>query len=173
MASLTEWERQQLESMHLLLEQARTAIRELERKEKALQSGREFNFSQDWLKFRGVMMDLYSVLDYTYYLLYCHFSNKGQPDLSPKSTQFGFPSKPKGVKSSESPSQDQRKKFVEDKLQSLWGRKFGEESHFWKDIGDIILGVQPKLVVDNTGSAVGEGVPTISAGDECTVAFFP
>lgn len=99
MASLTGWETDHLENVHLLLEQARQSYLYFEEKE--LRSGKEVDCrpKEDWLKFRGIVYDLYSVLDYAYYLLYCHFSNKGEPDLSPKSIHFGFPSKHFGVKS--------------------------------------------------------------------------
>ena len=53
--------------------------------------------SADWLKFRGIVLDLYSVLDYVWYLLYCHFSNDGQRDLSEKGCELGFPYKKKGI----------------------------------------------------------------------------
>ena len=171
MASLTQWERTQLENVHLLLEQARTSIRDLEEKEKALRSRRDVDTSRDWLTFRGITFDLYSVLDYTYFLLYCHFSNKGQPDFSRKANHLGFPSKPIGVKTSQTDAHDQRKKFVREKLQSLWGSKLGEETHFWQEIGDVILGVQPKLEVDSSGAVVGDGEPTISGGDEESFAL--
>ena len=120
MASLTQWERSQLESVHLLLEQARAAIGDLAEKDKALRSGRDVDASRDWLKFRGITFDLYSVVDYTSFLLHCHLSNKGQPDLSRKTSHLGFPSKPAGVKTSRTPAHDQSKKF-EEKLQSFWG----------------------------------------------------
>lgn len=159
MASLTEWERDHLESVHLLFEQARRAILDLKEKEEKDEelrrsTGETAGASGDWLKFRGIVFDLYSVLDYVYYLLYCHFSNKGLPDYSRKSIQFGFPSKPTGVKTSEYPHQDQTKKFIEDKMRALWSGKLGEETHFWREIGEVILTVQPKLSVDSAGNPI-------------------
>ena len=169
MASLSPWERTQLENVHLLLEQARTAIRDLEEKEKALRSGRDVDVSRDWLTFRSITFDLYTVLDYTFFLLHCHFSNKGQPDFSRKANHLGFPSKPSGVKTSQTNAQqDQSKKFVREKLQSLWGSKLAQNTHFWSEIGEVILAVQPKLEVDSSGS-VGE--PTISGGYEESFAL--
>ena len=171
MASLTQWEKSQLESVHLLLEQAKAAIGDLEEKDKALRSGRDVDASRDWLKFRGITFDLYSVLDYTFFLLHCHFSNKGQPDLSRKTSHLGIPSKPTGVKTSSTAAHDQSKKFEKEKLQSLWGSKLGEETHFWQEIGEVILGMQPKLEVDGSGAVIGGGEPTIAPGDQESFAL--
>ena len=122
MASLTGWERDHLENVHLLLEQAKQSYLYFE---EMLRSDKKADCSPqcDWLKFRGIVFDLYSVLDYVYYLLYCHFSNRGEPDLSRKSIYFGFPSRPYGVKTSDSPRYDQQEKFVKERLESLWGDK--------------------------------------------------
>ena len=51
----------------------------------------------DWMKFREIMFDLYSVLDYAYFLLHCHFANGGCPDHSHEALHCGFPLKVKGV----------------------------------------------------------------------------
>ena len=169
MASLTGWETDHLENVHLLLEQARQSYLYFEEKE--LRSGKEVDCrpKEDWLKFRGIVYDLYSVLDYVYYLLYCHFSNKGELDLSQKSVRFGFPSRPFGVKTSDSSKHDQQKKFVQQRLKSLWGNKVGKETHFWSEIGDIILKVQPKLMVDRYGTRAGG--PEILTEDEVSFAL--
>ena len=168
MAQLSEWETQQIQSIHLLLEQADGVIDYFKDNEKIL-SDKAAKHSQDvdteQLKFRLMMSNLYSVLDYTYYLLYCHFSNNGQPDFSSKSTQCGFPFKAKGVKVSKTESQDQSRKFVEDKLLFLWGSKIGERSHMWKDIGKILLAVQPKMKIDAKGAIVHKR-PVVECGDE-------
>lgn len=160
-----------MENVHLLLEQARQSYLYFEEKE--LRSGKEVDCrpKEDWLKFRGIVYDLYSVLDYVYYLLYCHFSNKGEPDLSQKSVRFGFPSKPFGVKTSDSSKHDQQKRFVRERLNSLWGNKvhIGKETHFWSEIGEIILKVQPKLMVDRDGARAGG--PQISTEDEVSFAL--
>ena len=170
MASLTPWERTQLENVHFLLEQARTAILDLTEKEKALKSVKGMDTSKDWLTFRSITFDLYSVLDYTFFLLYCHFSNKGKPDFSRKANHLGFPSKPTGVKTSEKDAHDQSRKFMREKLESLWGKtKIGEMTHFWKKIGEIVVEVQPKLKVDQSGAVLGD--PTISKGDEESFAL--
>ena len=65
-----------------------------------------------WMTFYYFALDLYSALDYTWYLLYCHFSNGGQPDLTRKGTLLSFPSKPSGVKCSNNEDQDQRGKYI-------------------------------------------------------------
>ena len=145
MASLTDWESNHLRSVYLLLQQATGYIEELEGKEKeAIEVSTHGQYSVDddmTVKLRYILFDLYSVLDYVYFMLYCHFSNDGKPDLySKKGTQFGFPSKPSGV--------EDQQKFVKEKMTNLFGGKFEKESHFWKDIGGIILSVQPKLPFD-------------------------
>ena len=163
-AQHTEWEKKQLESVDLLLKNAIQAINDFIEKEKKLvnhdDSDEGIDRSADWLKFRGIMLDLYSVLDYVWYLLYCHFSNKGQPDFSDKGCELGFPYRKKGIKTSQtSPQQDKTQEFVKDKLKKIWRDKvliLGEETHFWKDIGKILVSVQPKLRVDASGAAVGE-----------------
>ena len=74
------------------------------------------------------------------FLLRNHFANKGIPDHSFKvSSKCGFPYKRNGVKSSKYDGQDQSEKFVKEKPKFLFADKIGEGTHFWKDIGDIIL----------------------------------
>ena len=158
-AQHTDWERKQLESVELFLKHAIQEIDYFVEKNESLRDADSADedvadWSADWLKFRGIMLDLYSVLDYVWYLLYCHFSNKGQPDFSDKGCELGFPYKKKGIKSSEKPEHDQKKKFVKDKLKMIWGDKiqFGEGTHFWKEIGATILNVQPKIIVGSSGT---------------------
>ena len=151
----TEWEKKQLESIELFLKQAIQAIDYFVKKNESLRdadSDEDIDRSADWLKFRGIMLDLYSVLDYVWYLLYCHFSNEGQPDFSDKGCELGFPYKKKGIKSSETPEHDQKRKFMKERLKMIWGDKIGEETHFWKEIGATILSVQPKMIVDSSGT---------------------
>ena len=133
-----------MESVDFLLQQAEGNIEELERKEKeAIKASMVSSWFVDMhmtVKLRYILFDLYSVLDYVYFMLYCHFSNDGKPDYSKKGIQFGFPTKPSGV--------EDQQKFVKEKMTKLFDEKFTKESHFWKDIGSIILSVQPKLSVD-------------------------
>ena len=165
MANLTAWEKFQLQHLHLLLEQASKTLKDFESKDESLHRNESYREdegnTEDWLKFRGFTSDLCSVLDYTYFLLYSHFTNKGVPDHSFKvASKCGFPYKRSGVKTSDS-DQDQSKKFVTEKLKFLFADKLGESTHFWKDIGDIILSVQPKLLVGSDGNPVDEmGQPT-------------
>ena len=170
----TDWEKKQLKSIKLLLNQACQAIDYFVEKDKALRDAdsdedSEEDGSEDWLKFRGIVLDLYSVLDYVWYLLYCHFSNSGQRDLSEKGCELGFPYKKKGIKTSEKPEHDQKSKFVKDKLKLIWGDKYGKETHFWREIGETILSLQPKLPVDNSGAPIGK--LQIQPGDEESFAL--
>lgn len=172
MASLTKWEEEQLDNIDLLLEQAEETLGVFKDiKEKLLRSGGHVDrASKDWLKFRSIALDMYSVLDYTFYLLHCHFSTKGWPDNSRNATRCGFPYNAAGIKISESPHHDQQTKFLKQKLPLLWGEgKFGEESHFWKEIGKVILEVQPKVEVD--GAEVGGNEPQVSPGAEESMAL--
>lgn len=185
MASLTEWEKCQLQHVHLLLQQASDTLKEFEKKNEDLRRNTEgyqddgTDNTKDWLKFRGFTFDLYSVLDYTYFLLRSHFATKGVPDHSFKvASKCGFPYKRSGVKISSCDNQDQRKKFITDKLQFMFDNKLGECTHFWEQIGEVILSVQPKLPVGNDGRPVDdEGQPTdnddpkISTLDEVSFAL--
>ena len=155
----TEWERKQLESIELFLKQAIQAIDYFIEKNKSLRDTElveDTDRSADWLKFRGIVLDLYSVLDYVWYLLYCHFSNEGQPDFSDKGCGLGFPYKKNGIKCSETREHDQTTKFLKEKLKNIWEDKIGEEAHFWKEIGAIIINLQPKKIVSSSGAFVTE-----------------
>ena len=172
----TDWEKKQLKSIKLFLKQAIQAIDYFVEKDKALcdadsdeDSDEDGDRSADWLKFRGIVLDLYSALDYVWYLLYCHFSNNGQLDLSEKGCALGFPYKKKGIKTSEKPERDHKSKFVKDKLKLIWGDKYGKETHIWREIGETILRLQPKLPVDNSGAPIGE--VQIQPGDEESFAL--
>ena len=171
MATLyTEWEKCQLQHVHLLLQQATETLKEFEKKNEDLRRNTEgyqddgTDNTKDWLKFRGFTFDLYSVLDYTYFLLRSHFANKGVPDHSFRvASKCGFPYKRSGVKISSCDNQDQHKKFMAEKLHFMFGDKLGECTHFWKHTGDVILSVQPKLQVGKDGRPVdNEGQPTDS-----------
>ena len=56
-------------------------------------------------------------------------------------------------------------------MESLWGNKVhvGKETHFWSEIGDIVLKVQPKLMVDRCGTRAGG--PENSTEDEVSFAL--
>ena len=155
-AQHTDWERKQLESIELFLKQAIQGIDYFIEKNKSLRdrdaADSDDTVAADWMKFRGIVIDLYSVLDYVWYLLYCHFSHKGQPDFSDKGCELGFPYKKRGIRISEKAEHDQKRKFLKEKLKMIWGDSIGEETHFWKEIGAIILSVQPKMIVDSSGS---------------------
>ena len=170
----TDWEKKQLKSIKLFLNQASQAIDDFVEKDKALRNADldedlDEDESADWLKFRGIVLDLYSVLDYVWYLLYCHFSNNGQRDLSEKGCELGFPYKKKGIKTSEKPEHDQKSKFVKEKLKMIWGDKISEETDLWREIGETIFSVQPKLPVDNSGAPIGK--VQIQPGDEESLAL--
>ena len=67
----TDWEKKQLKSIKLFLKQAIQAIDYFVEKDKALcdadsdeDSDEDGDSSADWLRFRGIVLDLYSALDY-------------------------------------------------------------------------------------------------------------
>jgi len=168
---LTSWEKDQLESIHVLLEKAISNKDYFEEKDKNLSSdgtGGMLNRAKpcetaDWIKFRETMFDLYSVLDYTYFLLYCHFSNGGQPDHShDNAMKCGFPFKFKGVPTClEDPdcSQDKQDDFKGEKIEFLFKGKLKEGTHFCRDIIERILAVQPKKIVSKSGAEIKKDIP--------------
>ena len=87
--------------------------------------------------------------------------------------QCSFPYTPKGVKTSKTPGQDQTERFLKDKLKLLLGDGVDERTQLWKDIGEIIISLQPKIEVDSSGKVVDvDGVvPKISPGDEESCAL--
>jgi len=114
-AQLTEWQKEHLEHVNILLQQAEETIRILKTEERKAESGEEISSKTIWLKFRYIVFDLYSVLDYAYYFLYCHFSNGGQDAPIKDAVKISFPYKAKdGIAISDDPGKDQTKTFVTD-----------------------------------------------------------
>ena len=149
--SLTPAEKHSLESIITVLDKAAAVLENVEKQQES--DGEEMSVSID---LEHILVHLYNTLDFTYYLLYCHFANKGEFENTHNIvSQCGFPYKAKGVKVSES-SQDQTEKFKKEKLSFLFGGKLGKGSHFWKDIGNAILEVQPKLRVGSDGKPIGK-----------------
>lgn len=162
-AQLTEWENEHMKSIYELINSAAEIEKyfkdkenrlDMESKDKGKRPDMEVKDSKDWMKFRIFCLDLYSALDYTWYLLYCHFSNGGKCDLTRNGTMVGFPSRPSGVKRSDSNHQDHSAKFKEEKVKRLWKDRFRLGSHFYKIIGDTILDLQPKINVDGNGDVL-------------------
>ena len=161
MAALTQWEKTHVEHVQRLLAKAETAIKKIEKKEKAVGFRDEW---KNWLTFRYIVYDLYSVLDYTYYLLHCHFSHKGAPAPHESAIQCGFPYKAKGVKWSDTPGQNRGKQtFVEEKAKHLGGSNPPQEA---VAISQFILELQPTVEVDSSGKETGSG-PQVSGDAQC------
>ena len=113
MATLSKWEKTHLEHVQFLLKQAEIAIKDIGKKEETGVPGHDW---QNWLNFRDIVYNLYSVLDYTYYFLCCHFSHEGGPAPHQYTIHYGFPYKTRGVRWSQTSAQDTGKKtFVEEK----------------------------------------------------------
>ena len=148
---LTEWEQHQVESIDILNKHAVEIFEYFKKRNDGLC---ERDSHADWLQLRVFMFDLYSMLDYTCYLLHCHFSNEGRPeDCHEKATQCGFPYKYKGVKISEFQGQNNfKKKFIDDSLKIFLGKS--DNANLWNSIGNIIFKVQRKEQVDGAGNSV-------------------
>jgi len=163
---LTKWEIYQRESIHLLLQNSMKNKVYFEEKDKSLRvaagagAAPTSSRNDDWMKFRQTMFDLYSVLDYTYFLLYCHFSNGGEQENSHnKASECGFPYKYKGVKICEtSKEQDKQDKFKKDNTDFLFSGKLREGTHFCSIVDEILL-VQPKLHVYPNGEKIRREIP--------------
>ena len=144
MNNLTVWEKLQVECIDLLCQHAADEYEYFKEREGDLQSDE----SKDWLHFRVFMFDLYSVLDYTYFLLYCHFANKGELESDyKKASQCGFPHAT--IKIPRSPGQNH---FEEDFRKKHLGFICGSINHNCRDaIVEIIYKIQPKKQVDGAG----------------------
>ena len=175
--SLTPWEERHLQNVHLILSKAEIAIEEFKKEGK---DGKDANVSETdwlqalWLRFRYIVYDLYSVLDYTYYFLYCHFSHRGEPAPPEHAVQFGFPYKAKGVKISyadqkreKKSGQDETEKFVMDKRQNLC-RNNPQKEEVAKKVVELICSLQPTVEVKPDGSLVEGGDLQVSEeGAKC------
>ena len=163
-AQLTEWQRNHLEHVSILLKQAEETIRSLKTEEKKAERGEEISSKTTWLKFRYIVFDLYSVLDYVYYFLYCHFSNGGQEAPIKDAVKLSFPYWAKeGVAISDSPERDQTEKFVTKYRKELC-RTNPQKEKDAEAIIRYICELQPKRKVDDAGSQDLE-LPTVEA--EC------
>ena len=85
---------------------------------------------------------------------------KGEPDHVNEGWKCSIPFKSGGVKTSNSTSQDGKRKFLKEQLNILFTgnskkEKIGEKTHFWKLIGDTILKIQPTQPVNDDGSPNG------------------
>ena len=143
--NLTVWENDQVECIDSLYTHAAKEYEYFNMKQKNLQNEK----SEDWLHFRAFMFDLYSVLDYTSFLLHCHFANGGalQSDHK-KASKCGFPYTP--IKISRCSNQNKSpEKFYKDHLKFL----FGSEDHVCKDaVTKSMYKIQPKKQVDAAGN---------------------
>ena len=161
---LTEWQGKHLEGITFLLEQAEETIRSLKTEVEKAERGEEISPKTIWLKFRYIVFDLYSVLDYVYYFLYCHFSNGGQEAPIKDAVKLSFPYWAKeGVAISDSPERDQTEKFVTKYRKELC-RTNPQKEKDAEAIIRYICELQPKRKVDDAGSQDLE-LPTVEA--EC------
>lgn len=165
--NLTDWEKTHLQHVCVLWMQAEKTMNSLRDRVKAREAeDANCDLMQDWLDFRYIVFDLYSVLDYTYYLLHCHFTHAARSKLLPEEapcncqSQFGFPYKAKGVKTSISENQDKMKKFEDEQTSRLCQNN----SVRAKRCIEYILSLQPKLKVNAAGGAEGGG-PQVFGSD--------
>ena len=168
----TDWEKSQVTSIDLIFKQVENSLQYFEhcQKETDLCNKTENDFSADWLKFREMMFDLSSILDYTYFLLCSHYSNKGEPDYK-NAINYGFPYISKGIKTSGFKDRDQTEKVINKLLSTLFGDEQEKGSNLWKKIGTIILKTQPKTPVDKGGAKIETINPVISTNEELSHAL--
>ena len=98
--------------------------------------------------FRRYLLDMYSILDFVWHLLYGCFSTDRQ-------RRVGFPYKPTGVKIPQDPkhpNHDGRGKYLKDTFKD-WDMLTTTQR---KEVGDIILSVQPIQEVNGCGDLVGQ-----------------
>lgn len=152
-----------LQDILVSLEKASCILKKFEQAEK---DGEDKDMSTE---FRDCTSYLYSVLDFTYYLLYCHFANGGKDVKDPKILQkCGFPYKSGGVKTSSSKNQDQEHTVQKEMVEFLFktGKKhakFGKCSHFREAIGRILFAVQPHLPTNSAGNAANIPYPIVNS----------
>lgn len=159
-AQLTEWQRNHLEHIIILLQQAEETIQSLKTEVEKAERGEKISPKTIWLKFRYIVFDLYSVLDYVYYFLYCHFSNGGQEAPIKDAVKLSFPyCAKKGV----SPEEDQIEKFVSDHRKELCQKNPQKEKDA-EAIIQFICELQPKRKLDNAGS---QGLELTTADAQC------
>ena len=151
----TGWENSHFRFMCLVWKQAEEAIQFLTEQERKLKNaGRDEDLTETvWLKFRSILLDLYSVLDYAYYFLCCHFSYNGRPAPLEDAVHLGFPYKPSGVKISDTKQQDQTDKFVKLHLEKLC-KNNQQKAKVAEEILGVICKLQPKCKVDAVGKPV-------------------
>ena len=161
---LTQWQRNHLDHVIILLQQAEETIRSLKTEERKAERGEEISPKTIWLNFRYIVFDLYSVLDYVYYFLYCHFSNGGQDAPIKDAVKLSFPYCAKeGVAISDSSGRDQTKTFVTEHRKRLC-RTNPQKEKDAEAIVRYICELQPKRKLDDAGSQDLE-LPTADA--EC------
>ena len=156
MQSLEDWEKSQVKSIDLLFDQATDTYKYFEDREKGRQiEENELSFA-DQLKFRSLMFDLYGILDYTYFLLYCHFFNEKKLDLE-NASRCTIPCKSKGVKNS-------KEEFILDEFKFLSddSKVNIPPSHIWNILGEILYTIQSKS---------NDGRPVVSTDEEESFAL--
>ena len=154
-----------MEQVIILLQKAEETIRSLKSDEDKAKGGEEIKTI--WLKFRYIVLDLYSVLDYAYYFLYCHFSNGGQNAPDKDAVKIGFPYWAKdGVAISDEPEKDQTEKFVTDHGKKLC-RTNPQKKKDAEAVIEFICELQPKRKVDDAKSREDQDRKLPSEDAEC------
>ncbi|KAJ7369852.1 hypothetical protein OS493_035928 [Desmophyllum pertusum] len=162
MAALTDWERNQIQAMDTLLRNCEIRNAEFNIKHHLLnQNEPNVPTADEWARFRSFTIDLYSVLDYICYLLFCHFQNGGQPDFSSRSRNVKFPYTER-LRKSESPGQENgakqnRERWRQEQMQIIFGYgPFQEQEYRLYDyVSNSLLEVQHIKEVDAAGNIIG------------------
>lgn len=155
-AQLTPWEEDQVTCIDLLLRNAEIKQAEFNRVHTLLNEPQGLDGMEDnvRLRFRSFLSDLYSVLDYTCYLLYSHYRNGGQPSYSAESRNVKFPYTTKLKQFRGDPNEDperalkrKRDDWITKQCQLIFG---GGNDQFRNLMEDI----QPKMSVNRAGDPI-------------------
>jgi len=175
MAGLTEWELQQIVNIDLLLRNAEVKNAEFNRVHTLLNEGDQgVTEANERLRFRCFLIDLYSVLDYMCFLLYCHYKNEGRPAFSIESRNVNFPftnnlRRFQGGDRNIDPErahQNRRNNWIRERCRLIFGEE-REDQEDWNYFSEFVLSLQPLLYVNAAGDPIAaDDVPEIEGDAE-------
>ncbi len=158
----TEWERNHVQAIDLLLRNCQIRNAEFNWKHHLLNQNPNAQIeAAEWLRFRSFTIDLYSVLDYICYLLFCQFQNNRQPDFSNRSRNVKFPYSDSLRRSSfegqENTARRRRENWKENQTETIFGYgPFLQQGHYRvRDfVSAFLLNVQHIKEVDAAGNVI-------------------
>ena len=152
----TGWEKEEVDKIDKLLRRCQLRKIAFEEQQRHIKEIRSEEQVAENLRYFAT--DLYSVLDYLCYLVYCHFRNKGQPSDSSEARNVKFPFKSK-LRRSDVPGQEtkfeaERKRFISTQFEILIGPPEARNNEEYTWLRDLILKCQIITEVDGTGQPV-------------------